>query len=125
MGASCEWYAHVLEKYTDLELRAVVEVALGHRLCGDSAVLDTAKGGYKEVQVHGELAFADHIEVVVLHPSRVGTPVEKKVRAWCEKYKLGLEFMPTSQSCETSLWRWGASIPDGPRLHFDAFSSGV
>merc|ERR1712113_853947 len=25
--ASCEWYAHVLEKYSDLELRAVTEVA--------------------------------------------------------------------------------------------------
>ncbi|CAE7305756.1 unnamed protein product [Symbiodinium sp. CCMP2592] len=43
--ASCEWYAHVLEKYTDAELQAVTEVALGDRLYVDSTVLDTEKAG--------------------------------------------------------------------------------
>jgi len=96
--ASCEWYAHVLEKYSDLELKAVVEVALGESLSADSAVLDTAAGGYKEVQIHGELDFSKHLEVVVLHPSRRGGDSEKRIEKWCSSLGVRLEHMPPAAS---------------------------
>lgn len=149
--ASCEWYAHVLERYSELELRAVAEVALGDRLYVDSAVLDTAAGGYKEVQIHGELVFRKHVEAVVVHPSRRTTPLEPKIRAWCRDIGARMEFMPGDRdpsSCSTNcpqsiedlrlppdtpVWMWRARPkplpPEGqpmpPWVRFDAFASGT
>lgn len=94
--ASCEWYAHVLEKYNDLELKAVVEVALGERLYADSSVLDTAAGGYKEVQIHGDLELAKHIEAVVVHPSHRGSPSDGRIRKWCTSLGVRMVYMPDS-----------------------------
>jgi len=151
--ASCEWYAHVLEKYNDLELRAVVEVALGERLFADSAVLDTAAGGYKEVQIHGEVRLSQHLEAVVMHPSHVGTPLETSLQAWCRRLGVRLERMPGSGAgagqsdlpakavnstkakkrreaarpstvpVRAPLWQWGPRERQGPWLRFDAFAS--
>lgn len=148
--ASCEWYAHVLDKYSNLELRAVVEVALGERLYVDSSILDTAAGGYKEVQIHGQLLFAKHIEAVVVHPSRRGDPAEQKIRDWCTKLGISFQWMPNRGEAakpdpsinkqesksddkeealptvapESSLWRWRPQLTDDlPWLRFDAFSS--
>lgn len=136
--ASCEWYAHVLELYNDLELLAVTEVALGHRLYADSSVLETAAGGYKEVQIHGDIQFAEHIDAVVLHPSRRGNAKEKDIEAWCEQLGIRLEYMPEVASCmegkkastavrtlspDTAVWRWGSG--PGLKLRFDAFTAGL
>jgi len=148
--ASCEWYAHVLEKYNDLELRAVVEVAVGERLFADSSVLDTAAGGYKEVQIHGEIRLSQHLEAVVMHPSHAGTPLESTLQSWCRRLGVRLEPMPggggqggepaakgakSSSSgpprqpsppplpARTPLWQWGPRERRGPWLRFDAFTS--
>eukprot|EP00931_Biecheleriopsis_adriatica_P109396 TRINITY_DN8365_c0_g1_i1.p1 TRINITY_DN8365_c0_g1~~TRINITY_DN8365_c0_g1_i1.p1 ORF type:complete len:589 (+),score=125.51 TRINITY_DN8365_c0_g1_i1:143-1909(+) len=140
--ASCEWYAHVLEKYSDIELRAVAEVALGDRLFVDSTVLDTADGGYKEVQIHGELQLSKHIEAVVIHPSRRNTKLGDEIKAWCKDIDVKLEFMPEScdgNPCdnlskaigaklpaESPLWRWRpcqeSLAKAGLWLRFDAMS---
>lgn len=145
--ASCEWYAHVLEKYSDLELRAVADVALGGRLSADSAVLDTAAGGYKEVQIHGHVRLDSHVEAVAVHPSRRGTQWEERIAAWCRSLGLRFEFMPAAATLSeppplakarvrprmrarmepagaaTPLWRWGPRNPGGPWLRFDTFAS--
>ncbi|CAJ1375418.1 unnamed protein product [Effrenium voratum] len=135
--ASCEWYAHVLEKYTDAELQAVTEVALGDRLFVDSSVLDTAAGGYKEVQIHGELEFKKHLEAVVVHHSRQKTKLFSAITEWCETIGVPLVCMPeycdgthvshpTNESqlvAETPLWRWRPAETTGPWLRFDAIGS--
>jgi hypothetical protein len=133
--ASCEWYAHVLEKYNDLELRAVTEVALGERLYADSAVLETAAGGYKEVQIHGELQIANHIESVVVHPSRLGTPLEGDLRSWCSSQGIQFQCMAGFQGgtstgdvdgtpfASTPLWRWSLPSRSNTWLRFDCFAS--
>jgi hypothetical protein len=72
--ASCEHYAHVLMEYTDEELRAVVDVALGKKLFAKSDVI----GHYKEVQYHGEVIFARDIEALVVNAAHA------KDKAMCE-----------------------------------------
>mmetsp|Transcript_22777 Transcript_22777/g.43783 ORF Transcript_22777/g.43783 Transcript_22777/m.43783 type:complete len:601 (-) Transcript_22777:36-1838(-) len=138
--ASCEWYAHVLQQYSDVELRAVTEVALGDRLFVDSDVLATSAGGYKEVQIHGELMLEKHVEMVVAHPCRRDTPVAEALSKWCEQLGIRLEFMPHRMTAgagnvpsglcsfqiepETPLWRW--RVPNrewAPWIRFNAFES--
>lgn len=137
---SCEWYAHVLMKYSDKELRAVVDVALGKRLFADSSVLDIAKGQYKEVQIHGDVSFAEHVEAVVVHPSRQGRPIEKKIRDWCAKLELRFQWMPPEAGGKAlqdetpmrmqpsaSVWRWRPRLwsDEVPWVRFDVFNSAV
>ncbi|CAL1133849.1 unnamed protein product [Cladocopium goreaui] len=140
--ASCEWYAHVLEKYTDTELQAVTEVALGDRLFVDSSVLDTAAGGYKEVQIHGEVEFKKHLEAVVVHHSRKKSKVlYSGIVEWCNSIGVPLLCMPefcdgtalicgqsnpgTQLTAETPLWRWRPEKSTGPWVRFDAVGSSV
>eukprot|EP00435_Cladocopium_sp_Y103_P070826 s648_g36.t1 len=140
--ASCEWYAHVLEKYTDPELQAVTEVALGDRLFVDSSVLDTAAGGYKEVQIHGEVEFKKHLEAVVVHHSRKKSKVlYSGIVEWCNSIGVPLLCMPefcdgtalicgqsnpgTQLTAETPLWRWRPEKSTGPWVRFDAVASSV
>jgi len=136
---SCEWYAHVLQKYSDSELGAVVDVALGKKLFVDSSVLDTAKGHYKEVQIHGDISFADHVEAVVVHPSREGLPIEKKIRQWCEKSGVTFQWMPHkagkpvsdqgpgSMKSSASVWKWRPRLlaDEVPWVRFNAFNSAM
>lgn len=62
--ATCEHYCHVLNLYTDAELRAVMDVATQRAPWRPSTVISQ----YKEFQLHGELRFADHIQTLVVHP---------------------------------------------------------
>ncbi|CAK9075454.1 unnamed protein product [Durusdinium trenchii] len=135
--ASCEWYAHVLEKYTDAELQAVTEVALGDRLFVDSGVLDTAAGGYKEVQIHGDVEFKKHLEAVVVHHSRQKSKLFTSIADWCKDIDVPLLCMPefcdgtalSPQSgqltAETPLWKWRPAGSTGPWVRFDAVASAV
>jgi len=63
--ATVDYYAHVLEKYTDEELRAAVEVGTRQTLGRDSEVISQ----YKEAQIHGEIRLAENVEVIMAHPS--------------------------------------------------------
>lgn len=60
--ATCEYYCHVLNKYNDNELKAVMEVALGRSAWRPSNTM----GSYKEVQIHGEVRLKDHVECLVV-----------------------------------------------------------
>ena len=64
--ASCEDHAHILMRYSDDELRAVLEVSLGERLFVDSEAVVSV---YKEVQLHGPLSLERDALVLVVHPS--------------------------------------------------------
>jgi len=63
--ATVDYYAHVLEKYSDEELRAAVEVGTRRVLGRDSEVIRH----YKEAQIHGEVRLSDHVELIMAHPS--------------------------------------------------------
>lgn len=63
--ATIDYYAHVLEHYTDAELKATVEVGTRRVVASDSRVIST----YKEAQIHGEVRLADHVELIMVHPS--------------------------------------------------------
>jgi hypothetical protein len=66
--ATVDYYAHVLEKYGDEELRAAVEVGTRRSFGRDSQVLQK----YKEAQIHGPVKLADHVELIMAHPSLHG-----------------------------------------------------
>merc|ERR1712217_584624 len=63
--ATVDMYAHVLARYTDVELRATLEVGTGMRPGVDSCWILA----YKEAQIHGEIRLSDHVELVMAHPS--------------------------------------------------------
>merc|ERR1712039_203763 len=58
--ATVDMYAHVLARYTPDELRATLEVGTQRRPGVDSWWILA----YKEAQIHGEVRFSDHVEMV-------------------------------------------------------------
>jgi len=63
--ATVDYYAHVLEKYSDDELKAAVEVGTQRVLGRDSSVIRH----YKEAQIHGEVRLSENVELIMAHPS--------------------------------------------------------
>ena len=61
--ASCEHYKHVLNEYQNNELTAVIQVATKKKPYANSDVIHH----YKEVQIHGPIVLAEHIECVMYH----------------------------------------------------------
>ncbi|CAJ1444227.1 unnamed protein product, partial [Effrenium voratum] len=82
--ACLDYYAHVLHEYTDDELRETLKVATTGKLGSSDAIL--AKGlKYKEAQYHGEVAFARHVERLVLPKVDKYTGREADIKKVCEK----------------------------------------
>lgn len=63
--ATVDCYAHILARYTDLELRAALEVGTRRRPGLTSLTIQA----YKEAQIHGEVRLQDHVAMVMAHPS--------------------------------------------------------
>lgn len=65
--AVCDYYAHVLNEYSEAELKETLKVSTSTdaALLGDSDSVGKMK--YKEAQLHGEVAFARHVERLVAH----------------------------------------------------------
>jgi hypothetical protein len=61
--ATCEHYAHILNEYSEQELKSVMLVATGREVCVDSASI----AHYKEAQIHGPLLLRRDIEALVLN----------------------------------------------------------
>ena len=57
-----DYYAHVLSKLEDEQLQAIINVANGRKLSTDSCY-DT----FKEIQIHGDVVFAKHVDRLVAH----------------------------------------------------------
>eukprot|EP00928_Gymnodinium_smaydae_P008913 TRINITY_DN13292_c0_g1_i1.p1 TRINITY_DN13292_c0_g1~~TRINITY_DN13292_c0_g1_i1.p1 ORF type:complete len:782 (+),score=186.38 TRINITY_DN13292_c0_g1_i1:80-2347(+) len=86
-----DFYAHVLNEYSDAELRETVKVATSPEaaLLGDSGKVGKMK--YKEAQIHGEIAFDRHVERLVASTKhREDEDFEPRLRALCAKF--GWEF---------------------------------
>ncbi len=67
-----DFFAHVLEKYSDTELRTTLEVGTKKAVCIDSHVMTR----YTEAQIHGEIRLEDHIELIMAHLSLQGSTVD-------------------------------------------------
>ena len=59
---TCEHYAHVMELYADAELKAVLDVGSGKKRHRTSS---KGTASYKEIQIHGPVALAEHVEALV------------------------------------------------------------
>jgi len=84
--AVLDYYAHVLNEYTDVELKETIQVAKS----AESAVLgDSSKVGamkYKEAQLHGEIRFDKHVDRLVA-AVRHRTPKDKaRLKSICDKH---------------------------------------
>lgn len=88
--ATCEYYAHVLEKYNDRELKAVIDIATGAIEKHESGVIST----YKEIQVHGELDFSRHVAACVVDPAHRGDrSIMDQVERAAKKHGFEVVFM--------------------------------
>lgn len=63
--ATVDYYAHVLEQYTDQELFATLNVGIRNVRGADSRIL----GRYKEAQIHGHVSLRDHVEFIMADTS--------------------------------------------------------
>eukprot|EP01061_Rhynchopus_euleeides_P012260 TRINITY_DN2190_c0_g1_i5.p1 TRINITY_DN2190_c0_g1~~TRINITY_DN2190_c0_g1_i5.p1 ORF type:complete len:690 (+),score=149.60 TRINITY_DN2190_c0_g1_i5:276-2345(+) len=80
--ASCEFYAHVLMRFSDDELRGVLEVANGLRAGHVSDLISV----YKEVQIHGEISLAHNIDMLMVSSGAAAVKgMMGKVKRFCAK----------------------------------------
>eukprot|EP00928_Gymnodinium_smaydae_P096473 TRINITY_DN8533_c0_g2_i5.p1 TRINITY_DN8533_c0_g2~~TRINITY_DN8533_c0_g2_i5.p1 ORF type:complete len:670 (+),score=154.93 TRINITY_DN8533_c0_g2_i5:55-2010(+) len=87
--ACLDFYAHVLNEYSDDELRETLKVATTGALGSSDSIV--AKGlKYKEAQYHGEVAFAKHVERIVLPRVEKYEKCKDKIDEICEMH--GWEF---------------------------------
>lgn len=63
MLACCDYYAHVLQGFTDSELEACISVGTGVQNYADSTIIST----YKECQIHGEVNLAKDVAAFVIN----------------------------------------------------------
>eukprot|EP00440_Ansanella_granifera_P022032 gb/GFBE01023923.1/.p1 GENE.gb/GFBE01023923.1/~~gb/GFBE01023923.1/.p1 ORF type:complete len:661 (+),score=140.10 gb/GFBE01023923.1/:1-1983(+) len=82
--ACLDYYAHVLNEYTDDELRETLKVATTGKI-GSSDTIVASGLKYKEAQYHGEICFARHVERLVLPKVSKYTGREDEIKAVCEK----------------------------------------
>jgi len=119
--ACLDYYAHVLMEYTDAELTETLKVATGDTV-GTSDSISTRSGlKYKEAQYHGELAFANHVERIVL-PKAKYAPMEAKIQkvcaqhgweySWMEDEKLHMEQMVADNADGTKVTEWKKKLQD-------------
>lgn len=63
--ATVDYYAHVLNQYSDAELADVIRVSSRKQFVANA---DSVQA-YKEAQIHGEILLDTHIELIMVHPS--------------------------------------------------------
>lgn len=85
--ATCEYYCHVLEFYTDEDLQMVVRVAKNFSSDPTYSETSSGMGEYKEIQIHGPVTFKDCIKAIRLAPYSFpeDSPLIDKLREFCIK----------------------------------------
>ncbi len=65
--ATCEYYAHVLDCFMDEEIKSLLDLCV-ERMVNPNATSEASlmSGNYKEIQIHGPIAFDEHIAAVRL-----------------------------------------------------------
>jgi len=91
--AVLDFYAHVLNEYSEQELVETLKVANSK----DAAVLgDSSKVGsmkYKEAQIHGEVRFDKHVERLVAHPRHRSSEIAERIKAVADKHGWNFTWM--------------------------------
>ena len=96
--ASCQYYAHVLDKYNEQELRAVVDVACGSRPFGCATPASGSIGNYKEVQVHGPIRLDRHVDCIYVSAADAGVAgARSRLQRVCEKHGFNVIYMDELQ----------------------------
>eukprot|EP00927_Polykrikos_kofoidii_P079189 TRINITY_DN7597_c0_g1_i1.p1 TRINITY_DN7597_c0_g1~~TRINITY_DN7597_c0_g1_i1.p1 ORF type:complete len:662 (+),score=122.99 TRINITY_DN7597_c0_g1_i1:94-2079(+) len=90
--AVLDFYGHVLQEYSDQELRETIKVANSSdaAMLGDSGKVGAMK--YKETQIHGEVCLSQHVERLVAHTRHRETQGDRLKRI-CEKHGWQLSWM--------------------------------
>jgi len=95
--AVLDFYAHVLNEYSDVELKETMRVANS----ADAAVLgDSQRVGkmkYKEAQIHGEVSFDRHVERLVAATKHRDQGMGDRIKAMCAKHGFGFSWMDEEQ----------------------------
>eukprot|EP00656_Telonema_subtile_P047328 TRINITY_DN5428_c0_g1_i12.p1 TRINITY_DN5428_c0_g1~~TRINITY_DN5428_c0_g1_i12.p1 ORF type:complete len:423 (-),score=168.29 TRINITY_DN5428_c0_g1_i12:149-1417(-) len=73
MLACCDYYAHVLQEFSDPELEAVLSVGTGTQNYVASSVI----AQYKECQIHGEVALNNDVAAFVINSKHRGKYTDK------------------------------------------------
>eukprot|EP00439_Symbiodinium_sp_Y106_P086448 s62_g33.t1 len=98
--ACLDYYAHVLNEYTDGELEETLKVATTGKLGSSESIV--AKGlKYKEAQYHGEIAWARHVERLVLPKG--------------EKYDNAEMVAHIKAACDKNGWEWCWDVDEKAR----------
>lgn len=82
--ATLDYCAHILARFSDEELKKVIKVATGRIPGADSVALST----YREVQIHGEVRLADHVEMVMVCPCQ---PMPRALGRKCNTHCVWIE----------------------------------
>lgn len=61
--ASCEYYANILNVYSDSELKSIIDVSTRRKAWLSSNVITN----YKEVQIHGPVSLSENVECIVVN----------------------------------------------------------
>merc|ERR1712106_177551 len=95
--AVLDFYAHVLNEYSNDELKETIMVANTKEgaLLGDSDKVGKMK--YKEAQVHGDVAFSKHVERLVACDRHKGKPEAARIKAVANKYGWAFSWMDEEQ----------------------------
>mmetsp|Transcript_49535 Transcript_49535/g.143724 ORF Transcript_49535/g.143724 Transcript_49535/m.143724 type:complete len:671 (+) Transcript_49535:74-2086(+) len=83
--AVLDYYGHVLQEYSNDELKETLKVAMSSEaaLLGDSSKVGAMK--YKETQIHGAICFEKHVDRLVANVRHRGSDT-RKLQAICEKH---------------------------------------
>jgi len=94
--AVLDYYAHVLNEYSDKELKDTITVG---KTTSEAASRDSSGFGkmkYKEAQIHGDVRFDEHIERIVADDAHKKD--EARLRSICEKHGIQLSWMSEEAS---------------------------
>lgn len=96
--AVLDFYAHVLNEYSDAELTETLKVAnsADAAVLGDSSSVGKMK--YKEAQIHGEVAFSKHVERLVVHTRHRGSDMEGRIKNMCAQHGFEFSWMDEEQA---------------------------
>lgn len=88
--ASCEYYCHVLNKYSDAELQALIAVAMNRKSYINSSIIKV----YKEIQIHGPIQLNRHVQRLMVNPKyRKQSYIIKQLKEIGEKHQFDIQFM--------------------------------
>mmetsp|Transcript_37901 Transcript_37901/g.105462 ORF Transcript_37901/g.105462 Transcript_37901/m.105462 type:complete len:670 (-) Transcript_37901:70-2079(-) len=96
--AVLDFYAHVLNEYSDVELKETLNVANSKdaAMLGDSSRVGSMK--YKEAQIHGEVRFDSHIERLVAHTRHRKPGQDDRIKQVCKKFNWAFSWMDEEQA---------------------------